>query len=317
VAALDRPATGWSNETLLATLGWRGGSERLVVRLPPVVKAFPVHDLAAQAAVQRALHDQGLPVARPVAVVADERWLGAPFFVMAHSPGRPIGEVPALDPWLIAGPRDRRRRVHEGFVDGLARVHSFDWEPSGLAQHLRGADGRLEDEVLWWIGYIGWSADGRPTERLRDRAAWCLATCPDPLAPPTLCWGDARLGNVMYDDDGVVTAILDWELATIGPPEMDLAWYLALDGVLDAFVGRAVPDFLDRATLVDRYEAALGRPTEHLAWHEVFALVRSIAISERLARLAAAAGVRYHGVAGDENPLLDHVDGLVARLEGR
>jgi aminoglycoside phosphotransferase (APT) family kinase protein len=77
-----------------------------------------------------------------------------------------------------------------------------------------------------------------------------------------------------------------------------------------------VPGFLGREAAIEYYERALGRPVVHLAWHEVFALVRSVAISDRQARIAAAAGTRYPGIAGDDNPMLRHLDARIASFNG-
>jgi aminoglycoside phosphotransferase (APT) family kinase protein len=141
---------------------------------------------------------------------------------------------------------------------------------------------------------------------LADAARWCREQVPATEPTAALCWGDPRLGNVMFDDDRRVTGVLDWELASIGPPEMDLAWYLALDALTSKFAG-AVPGFLDRAGAIAVYESHLGRAVVDLDWHEIFALVRSAAINDRQARIAAAAGVPYPGVAGDENPILRYI----------
>ncbi len=119
-----------------------------------------------------------------------------------------------------------------------------------------------------------------------------------------MCWGDARIGNLLFADDRTVASVLDWEMATIGPAETDLAWFLALDELTTYFVKRTVPGFGDRAAVVGRYEAALGRAVVDLEWHEIFALVRSTAINDRQARLADESGVAYPGVAGDGNPVL-------------
>ena len=80
----------------------------------------------------------------------------------------------------------------------------------------------------------------------------------------------------MYGSDYRVVSLLDWELATLGPPEMDLAWYLALDELTTKATRSEVPGFRTREQFVARYELQLGRPVVDLAWHEVFALVRSV-----------------------------------------
>jgi aminoglycoside phosphotransferase (APT) family kinase protein len=239
-----------------------------------------------------------------LAYVADTSWLGAAFLVMSHEDGRAGGEAPALEPWVKDATAATQQRMHEGFVDTLAAVHRFDWRTAGLGAVLRGGEGALAREVAWWVDYVDWASDGTPTRALADAIAWCAGTVPAVEPPSSLCWGDARIGNVLYTDDGTIASVLDWEMATIGPAETDLAWYLALDELTTRFVKRTVPGFLARAAVIRRYEAGLGRPVVDLEWHEIFALIRSTAVNDRQARLAAESGVAYPGVAGDANPVL-------------
>ena len=163
---------------------------------------------------------------------------------------------------------------------------------------------RAREKSNGGAAYVEWAADGEPTPALRDAIAWCATTVPANEPPASLCWGDARIGNLLFAPDRTLTSVLDWELATIGPAETDIGWYLVLDEVMTRFSKRTVPGFLDRAGFVAHYERALGRPVRDLEWHEIFALVRSIAINDRQARMAAEAGVAYPGVAGPDNPVL-------------
>jgi aminoglycoside phosphotransferase (APT) family kinase protein len=319
VVELTRPNSGWSNETLLVTTSSRTGTvvrrERLVVRLPPTLATWPSYDLGAQARVLQAVASQGIPVPRVIALEGDALWLGAPFLVMSHEPGRPGAEVPAFDPWIVDAPLEEQRRLHESFVTMLAAIHRVDWRASELDSVLRGDETSMEEEIGWWQEYIQWAADGDPTPALASAIAWCAATAPKPAATASLCWGDPRIGNVLFADDREITAVLDWELATIGPAEMDLAWYLALDDLTTFFTKRAVPGFLDRSELIAVYEHTLGRTVHDLAWHEIFALTRSVAINERQARLAATTGIPYPGVAGEDNPVLGHLARKIDELD--
>ena len=133
--------------------------------------------------------------------------------------------------------------------------------------------------------------------------------------PSSLTWGDARLGNLLVDEGtAAVTAILDWELAAVGPAELDLGWYLALDELQARFVGTTLPGFPDRAGTIAAWEAAVGRPAVDLEWHEIFALVRSTAIHDRQARLAVAAGDQPAYVSGDANPLVRWLTKKISQL---
>ncbi|MGH9029876.1 MAG: phosphotransferase family protein [Acidimicrobiales bacterium] len=322
---VTRAASGWSSDTLVVAMSasvdlgsGRASASELVVRIAPAPEAasFPEVDLAAQAAVMEAVRRSGLPAPTVVCIEEDARWVGSPFLVMVRVAGRTVGDAPSLDPWLMALPGEDQRRVHEAFVDALAGLHRIDWRAAGLARSLRDSGGDMVTETKWWTDYVDWASDGSPTPSLAAHARWCVQSAPEMRRDRSLCWGDARLGNVMLDDGASTTALLDWELATIGPPEMDFAWYLALERLTTRVTGTSVPGFMDREETIARYERRLGRRLEELDWHEIFALVRSAAINDRQARLAASAGVDYPGVFGEDNPLLAHIGRRIARFKG-
>ncbi|HEV3265329.1 MAG TPA: phosphotransferase family protein [Acidimicrobiales bacterium] len=324
VEHIERPASGWSSDILLTTVGPAldvdGDGKtfaELVVRVAPApaVASFPADDFDLQAAVMRALKTSGFPVPTVLAVENDSGWLGTPFLVMTRAPGRTVGDAPALDPWLAELPSATQRRIHEDYLDALADIHRFEWRSAGLEALSRGAVPDLVEELDRWSRYVDWASGGDPAPELVAHLQWCIDTAPVMTRAPSLCWGDARLGNVLLLDDGSIGALLDWELASIGPPEMDLGWYLALDRLTTKVIGQRVPGFLERGDAISHYQHHLGRSVEHLDWHEIFALVRSVAINERQARLAAAEGVPYPGIAGKDNPMLDYITRRINRFE--
>jgi aminoglycoside phosphotransferase (APT) family kinase protein len=311
VAALERPSSGWSSETVVVTYG---DDERVVVRLPPLVASFPDDLLRPQARVLVALEASGVPVPHVVAFEQDPEFLGAPFLAMSFVVGRAPGDAPGLDPWVADAPATVQRHMHDRFINLLAAVHLVHWQTAGLGDELRVG---TANEVRYWIEYAHWAADGSPAGALVDALRWCESSAPETEPPRSLLWGDARLGNVVFEATKKrrdVVAALDWELATIGPAEMDLAWYLVLDELTVKVTGAPVEGFLSREGVIARHEARLGRTMRDLAWHEIFALARSICINDRQARIAQQTGVDYPGVAGDDNPMLGVVTRRIDRF---
>ncbi len=74
-----------------------------------------------------------------------------------------------------------------------------------------------------------WVGDGRSVPGCDEALEVLEATMPPPAERPTLCWGDSRLGNILFDDQQRVAAVLDWEMLLAGDPVQDLAWYLVID----------------------------------------------------------------------------------------
>jgi aminoglycoside phosphotransferase (APT) family kinase protein len=281
---------GYSNDVVLVEVDG-GGPElpaELVLRLPPDGPAlFRTYDLEMQVAVQDAARRGGVPVPALVEVEADGGWVGAPFLLMSRVAGQVPGELPVADEWIMGLGPAGQRTLHEAFLDALALVHASPVD-GVAAGHVRGAAGTLADEVDWWRDLVDWTFDGATPTALVDGFAWCRAGVPDPTPPSGLLWGDVRLGNVVFGDDLVVRALLDWEMASIGPAESDVAWCTALDEIAGDLVGSRVPGFLTRDEIVERHERALGRELVAFRWFEIFAMLRAAALNVRTAVLAAA-----------------------------
>ena len=160
-------------------------------------------------------------------------------------------DLTLADPWITGLPDDAARRtVWQSFLDAVGRIHAVDADALGLRAGLTG-------ELEWWERYLGWATDGSPPAALAEALAWCRAHRPADEPPSSLLWGDVRLGNVVFDPERFVPrAILDWDMASVGPAEMDLAWFLALEQISIDLIGRAVPGFGDRQEAI----AAGGAP---------------------------------------------------------
>ena len=96
-----------------------------------------------------------------------------------------------------------------------------------------------------WVAYVEWSSEGDPLPALAQALDWCGRHVPAER-PPVLLWGDVRLGNLVFDAERHVTAVLDWDLASLGPREMDLGWHFGLEFMMEALFGGRPPGFPGR-----------------------------------------------------------------------
>jgi aminoglycoside phosphotransferase (APT) family kinase protein len=284
---------GYSNQVVVAevtlSVAGRRSTESVVVRLPPAgPPLFPDNDLAAQAAAQDLAHTGGVPVPRPLEVELDESWLGTPFLVMPLIEGRHPGEVPALTDWLAGASPDNQRRVQIGFLDAVVAVHRTPWQNGSSTELLRRST-PLVGEVAWWEDYAAWACEGAPATALCDLFAACRDRLPDTEPAASLLWGDVRLGNAVIGPESRPAALLDWEMASLGPAESDVAWFTALSEMTEHFVGTRLPGFLDRDGIAAHVEAGLGRTLQHLAFHEDLAVARAAAVGFRTKVVAALA----------------------------
>jgi aminoglycoside phosphotransferase (APT) family kinase protein len=271
---------GLANETLLVELG--PGRDGMVVRLPPLDPTFPDYDLGPQAAVQNAAASAGVPAPAPAVVESDASWIGTPFLAMPRVRGDIAGPAPVFDPYVLEADPARQLLLHDGLIDSVAAIHAVPWEEAGLGRLLAGPG--LRDLVDHWVAYVEWSSEGDPLPALAEALDWCGRHVP-PERAAVLLWGDVRLGNLVFDEDGRVVAVLDWDLAAVGPREMDLGWHFGLEFMMEQLFGQRVAGFPSKTAALERYEARTGIATQNLPWHEVFALARALAINDRHQRI--------------------------------
>jgi aminoglycoside phosphotransferase (APT) family kinase protein len=267
----------------------------VAVRLPPVAPTFPEYDLAPQARVQTVVAAAGVAAPAPAVVIEDTSWIGSSFLVMPRVHGDVAGPAPLFDPYVVDAAPTEQRHMHDALVDTIVAVHGVRWEATGLDAMMPGT--RLRDAFDEWDAYIEWSSDGDPLPALTEAMEWCRRHLPAEREP-VLLWGDVRLGNLVFDAERRVVAVLDWDLARLGPREMDLGWHVGLDHMMEALFGRRVPGFPGTGESVERYERQSGHEVRDLGWHEVFALVRALAIQDRHQRIRRDQGRKENPMAG-------------------
>ena len=123
--------------------------------------------------------------------------------------------------------------------------------------------------------------------------------------------GRRELANAVFDDTGETAAVLDFELSSIGPAELDLGWFFCLHDMTVVALRRGLPGFADRPGLLAQYEERLGRQVADLAWYEIFAAVCTASILVRMSLLMSRDGVDLRWLART-NPALDYLASRVS-----
>jgi aminoglycoside phosphotransferase (APT) family kinase protein len=293
VGPFERPGAGQSNDTLTFSAQWQVGgtatAAELVLRKHPADnQLFDDADVLREFRVLRGLSGTGVPAPRALWAEPDPAVIGAPFFVMTRASGRvPFGK-PSIHQvgWLPELTPAERRRLWEAAMSALVAVHDVDWETThaflpGAADPGNPIDAHLARLQRWY----GWVVGERefPTT---DAALEHLVARRPRLSPAdrVLVWGDARIGNMVFAANLGVAAVIDWEIASIGPAGVDLGHWLFFDEFLTTASGvRRLHGFPDRDETVARYESLSGRRCEDV---DYFVLLQAFFIAVTLIRQA-------------------------------
>lgn len=288
-----RLLTGGTQNILLR---FRRGAESFVLRRPPHSPYLDGSEtMRREARVLSALADSDVPHPRLIAACGDAAVLGAAFYLMEPVDGF---AAPAGLPPLHAGSPGVQHAMGLALVDGLAALQRVDIDAKGLTDFGRPA-GFLQRQTPRWLKqlesygeYEGWR--GRPDLPGIDKLSeWLVKSVPTETRP-SIIHGDFHMSNVMFDREGPgLKAIVDWELATLGDPMLDLGWLLATwaepDGSHPGCIS-VTPwlGFPTEAELVRRYADQTGRDVSAINWYVVMACFKlAILLEGTYARAAA------------------------------
>ena len=286
---------GFSNDTFMVDALVDGAPLPLVVQAAPTAAGlFPEYPIARMARIQRDLQDHAdVPVANVRWLETDPAILGAAFYVM----DRVGGSVPDESPkcyhaagWVASATSEERRQLWRSTLDAMATLHRIDAaEHFGYLSETRWGmqldSDPAAERVRQWREYTVWASDDdEPPPTLMRAWDALLATRPPRPNVLSIGWGDAKLGNVMFQGFDVV-ALFDWELCGVGPAEEDLMNLVAVDAVLaDLFQVPRIDGFLSRDETIAVYERLLGRELVGTNWWHVFALAKMAAEMHRIMR---------------------------------
>jgi aminoglycoside phosphotransferase (APT) family kinase protein len=323
VTGMEAPPGGQSSDTLLFEVEYlEDGSfrtERLVLRKQPTSNQLFRHpDVLREARVLRAFTASGrVPVPTVRWHEADASVLGAPFFIMTYVEGHvPIGR-PSLHSagWLPQLAPPIRRRVWSEGIATLVAIHRTDWRRTHAFLVAEDTQPSLAARLRWMLEWYEWSVRGRSFP-ITDAAVDYLVAEASRVdqGDPVLVWGDARPGNMIYDDAANVVAAIDWEIATVGPAGIDLGHWLIHDEFsTDAAGVSRLAGVPSRKETLAMYERLSGRVVHRIEYFEVlqallFAITLVRAADIRVERGQASPATRL----GQANPITQ----LLARRLG-
>lgn len=307
-----RPASnGSSNETAMLRCTWTGPDgttveQGFVARTAPRTEGiFLTYDLNKQYLTMAALADTDVPVPRLVGRAGADV-LGEDFYVMETAAGEAPPDLPpyTVTGWLLEADPADQRRAHDRTLELIARIHRLDTGRLDLdvlvpATGRRGLDEQLDDTERWYR----WAAGDRPQPTMAVVLAWLRANTPTEIPPEGLNWGDARFGNVLYEGFEP-SCVLDWEMAGIGPAEVDMGWWWFMNRFYTEGTGvPALPGFPSEAEARAHYESALGRPLTDSLFYDVLAGFRFGIVFIRAAALMRAADPSDAGAFERVNPV--------------
>ena len=287
-------ANGMSSETVPLDVTSTENGERItreyVARVAPApddLPVFPEYRLTDQYEAMRLAGElAGVPVPPLGLNEPSGEVLGTPFFLMHRLDGVVPPDVLPYnfgDNWLFDATPEQQQAVQRNSVEVLAKLHGIPDAATTFAfldPAVTGHEGptplarNLAKTTAWYHYAV---SEGSPASPLTERGlAWLSANLPDETGDPVLSWGDARIGNMMYRDFAPV-AVLDWEMATLGPRELDVAWMVFAHRVFEAITSMlempGMPHFMRSEDVRAVYTEVSGVELGDLTWYELHAAV--------------------------------------------
>ena len=274
---------GYSNLTYLLRVGER----ELVLRRPPFgAKIKTAHDMGREYRILSHLSAVYSKVPHPCAYCADEAVLGAPFYIMERVKGIILRTKPPegldLTPKLMG-------RISEAFIDNLAQIHGIDYVAAGLGE-LGRPEGYVTRQVEGWIKRYQ-NARTDDIAEMDRLASWLGEHQPSEVGR-CLIHNDYKYDNLILDpqDPARIKAVLDWEMATIGDPLMDLGstlgYWVDADDPEDwqeqSFGVTTRPGNLNRGQLLERYATKSGHMVSNAVFYYAYGLFKIAVIVQQI-----------------------------------
>ena len=274
-------AGGFSNLTYCL----KTSSGEYVLRRPPFgANIKSAHDMGREFKVLRLLKKHYSKVPAPVAYCEDIEVIGAPFYIMERLQGNILRAANApkmqLSPEVLG-------LSSQSLVDNLVTLHGLDIDATGLIQ-LGKPDGYVQRQVEGWIKRY-YNSETDKIESLDSVAEWLNSNLPVEHKAAFI-HNDYKYDNVIFNPDNLadIVGVLDWEMATVGDPLMDLGGTLAYwseptdSDEIKYFNLTWLPGNLTRQGVIDRYAEKSGRDVSNILFYYVFGLYKNAVIAQQI-----------------------------------
>jgi aminoglycoside phosphotransferase (APT) family kinase protein len=281
VSTVEQFSGGFSNLTYLL----KSDAGEFVLRRPPAgVGKGSAHDVAREYRILAAVAPREIPVPRVIGLCEDASVLGVPFYLMERVRGVILQR--GSDPGFSA---ETMRGISESFVATFAAIHSVDATDPAIAA-LGKADGYVSRQISGWIKR--WHASRIDPVPAMDRVAEWLTSHEPASSGICLVHNDFKYDNLVLDpaDPRRITAVLDWEMATLGDPLLDVGtsmgyWVESTDHPALQSLGlgmTALPGNFTRREFWEGYLKRTGRPPTSPAFYYTFGLFKIAVIAQQI-----------------------------------
>lgn len=281
ISNIEQFPGGYSNLTFCLN----SSKGEFVLRRPPIgANIKSAHDMGREFSVISQLKVHYSKVPNPIHFCDDERIIGAPFYIMERLHGVILR---AHNAPKMGIPAKVMRKSSEALVDNLVALHALDIHHSGLDQ-LGKPEGYVQRQVEGWTKRY-YAAETDKLESMDAIANWLKVNLPSEQKPAFL-HNDYKYDNVVLDptDLSVIRGVLDWEMATVGDPLMDLGASLAYwseagdDPILQSFNLTSLPGNLSRKEVINRYAEKSGRNVYSIHFYYLFGLFKNAVIAQQI-----------------------------------
>lgn len=281
--SIEQFPKGFSNLTYLISLG----DQQMVLRRPPFgANIKSAHDMSREYKILTNLIKVYSKVPRPLLYCEDKSVIGAPFYIMERVHGVILR---SKMPPEMAPEAGRMSGIANALIDTFAELHAVDYQAAGLKE-LGRPEGYIERQISGWTKRY-FKAKTDEFKEIEQTAKWLSENLP-PEEPPSLIHNDFKYDNLVLDaeDWTKVIAILDWEMATLGDPRMDLGTSIGY------WINPNDPDFMQqlqltpttlpgnptRSEVVEMYIQKSGRQIDHVLFFYLYGLFKIAVIIQQI-----------------------------------